>query len=215
MNAISTMQVKALFWNRTKLQENVEKLEGRFTNHTLRVKVDKWILPPFCLCKWKSKWFLESLVWQLLTEIHLKFTICDNWRFCEHFCKPFLCCCVDFSPSEILCFSLVYWYICTIIWNFVIQQQTEYKDNFLSLIIPLLPIHNTWLKKKEKDTINPWPQLYKLRISSYSCNVLCLLSPKRKKNSLLTSLCYHYHHYHHYWLSINTNQLPFKIWSTC
>ena len=89
MNAISTMQVKALFWNRTKRQKNVEKLEGRFTNHTLRVKVNKWILPPFCLRKWKSKWFLESLVWQLLTEIHLKFTICDNWRFCEHFCKHF------------------------------------------------------------------------------------------------------------------------------
>lgn len=117
MNTISTRQVKALFWNRTKLQENVEKLEGRFTNHTFE-------LPPFCLRKWKSKWFLVSLVWQLLTEIHLKFTICDNWRFCEHFCKPFLCCCVDFSPSEILCFSLVYWYIilCTIIWNVVIQQ---------------------------------------------------------------------------------------------
>ena len=70
---------------------------------------------------------------------------------------------------------------------FFIQQQTEYKDHFLSLIIPLLPIPNTWLKKK-KDMINPWPQLDKLRISSYSCNVLCLLSPKRKKIA-------YWHHY--------------------
>ena len=42
--------------------------------------------------------------------------------------------------------------------------------------------------KKKKDTINPWPQLDKLRISSYSCNVLCLLSPKRKKTA-------YWHHY--------------------
>ena len=40
----------------------------------------------------------------------------------------------------------------------------------------------------KKDTINPWPQLDKLRISSNSCNVLCLLSPKRKKTA-------YWHHY--------------------
>ena len=121
MNTISTMQVKALFWNRTKLQENVENLEGRFTNHTLRVKVEKWILPPLCLHRWKS---YDSLRVQC-DSCSQKYTIKSPFvieNFANIFVNLFCVAVWIFLHLKKFCFSLVYWYICTIIWNFVIQH---------------------------------------------------------------------------------------------